>query len=241
MHNKTNVAVILAGGKGSRLRPLISDVPKPLANIAGEPFLFLLLKMLAANGIQKVVLLTGYMHEKIKAACQEGAAFGLEIVYSEEKEPLGTAGALRHADHLLQTEEHFLLMNGDTYLDCPIEPVLSKPLSPEILGIVCLCAPDETARFGSVQLNNRNQIEAFREKDTESTGFVNAGIYKLSRHILERIPKNQFCSLETDIFPTLAAKQALLGLPLNGLFYDIGTPESYTAFNIKQSQNKTLL
>lgn len=232
---KTNVAVILAGGKGSRLKPLISDVPKPLANIAGEPFLFLLLKMLAANGIKKVVLLTGYMHEKIKAACGNGSAFGLEIVYSEEKEPLGTAGALSHAAHLLQSDEHFLLMNGDTYLDCSIEPILTQNLSPDILGILCLCQPEEIARFGSVQINRKNQIEAFREKDTESTGYVNAGIYKLSRKVLELIPKNQFSSLETDIFPMLVSQKALMGLPMTGLFYDIGTPESYTAFNLKQT------
>ena len=237
MPNQTDVAVILAGGKGSRLKPLISDVPKPLANIAGKPFLFLLLEMLAASGIKKVVLLTSYMHEKIKVACQDGEAFGLEILYSEEKEPLGTAGALRHAKHLLNSHENFILMNGDTYLDCSIESMLTHSLTHGILGIISLCQPEEIARFGSVQLGENNIIEAFREKDTQSTGFVNAGIYKLSREILKLIPENQFCSLETDIFPTLVRKKALLGLPLEGLFYDIGTPESYTAFHLKQTQN----
>lgn len=233
---KTDTAVILVGGKGTRLQSVVADVPKPLANIAGKPFLFLLLQTLAAQGIKKVILLTGYMHEKIVAACQDGSAFGLQIIYSQENQALGTAGALCNAETILNTLDEFILLNGDTFLECSIEPLLCQRLTDQTQGIICVCQPDEIERFGSVVLGPQNQIEAFREKHSQSTGYVNAGIYKLSHDILKLIPKNQFCSLETDIFPQLVSKKALSGLILNGLFYDIGTPESYKAFNIKQAQ-----
>lgn len=231
--SKTNTAVILVGGKGTRLQSVVSDVPKPLANVAGEPFLFLLLKMLAKEGIEKIILLTGYMHEKIVAACQDGKQFGVQISYSHEHAALGTAGALRNAEKLLNNLDDFILMNGDTYLNCSIKPLLSHPLPTDVLGILSVCQPEETQRFGTVILEPPNIIKAFLEKDSQSSGLVNAGIYKLSCDILPYIPKNQFCSLETDIFPQLAVKKALHGLIQDGLFYDIGTPESYAAFNTK--------
>src|SRR5262249_48269949 len=109
------IAAILVGGKGTRLRPLISNLPKPLAQVNGECFLYLLLREIKNAGINRVLLLTGYMHDEILAACGDGRNFGLEIDYSQEFQPLGTAGALKNAQHLLPDTEHFLLLNGDSY------------------------------------------------------------------------------------------------------------------------------
>lgn len=221
-------AAILVGGKGTRLQSIVSHVPKPLAPVAGEPFLFLILRALKQAGISRVVLLTGYMHEKIVEACQDGSQFGLEIIYSRETEFLGTAGALKNAETYLQNE--FLLLNGDTYLDCALEELIHYPLSENVQGVIGVSQPDDGKRYGNILLNG-NQIISFREKDENATGWVSAGIYKFSADIFRLIPKNQAISLEVDIFPALVNK--LHAVKLAGDFCDIGVPESYLAFQEK--------
>lgn len=235
MYKSGQIAAILVGGKGTRLRSLISDVPKPLAPVGGEPFLFLILRQLASVGIKRVVLLTGYLHEKVVAACQDGQQFGLEILYSQEHEPLGTAGAILQARPFLEDYPDFILMNGDTILDCSLDAFLRFPMVPNWMGLIGAMQPKETARFGSLDLDPETQtINAFREKDQHSTGIVNAGIYRLSKSIFDMIPAGQFCSLETDIFPSIIKnKMGLRAFLLNGEFVDIGVPESYLAFNKK--------
>lgn len=232
--SQSRVAAILVGGKGTRLRSVITDLPKPLAPIAGEPFLYIILRYLAAQGVKKVVLLTGYQHEKIVSACGDGSQFNLEIVYSREMEPLGTAGAIRNARFFLQDYADFLLLNGDTYRECSLRKFLVFPLETRWMGLVgATYSSEDTARFGSLQIHPHTwQIEAFLEKDTASTGLINAGIYRLSTAILDKIPEQKFCSLEREIFPQLIQQTpGLRAFCLPGKFFDIGTPESYTALN----------
>jgi NDP-sugar pyrophosphorylase family protein len=235
----TNVAAILVGGKGTRLKPLVADVPKPLANVAGEPFLFLILRELASVGIRKVVLLTGYMHEKIVEACGHGQQFGLEIIYSQENEPLGTAGALKHAQSMLQAYPEFILLNGDTYLDCSLKDFIQCKLKDKSFGMIGVTKPDDVKRYGSVVINQATQdVEEFREKDNNNTGWVSAGIYKLSSRIFDLIPEGQSSSLETDIFPHLVQEKMILqSFLLEGMFCDIGVPESYAVFNMNRILN----
>jgi NDP-sugar pyrophosphorylase family protein len=232
----THIAAILVGGKGTRLRSLVSDVPKPLANVAGEPFLFLMLRELASLGIQKVVLLTGYLHEQIVAACGDGKQFGLDIIYSEEKEPLGTAGALSYARRFLQDSPEFLLLNGDTHLTCSIEGLVKSPLRSSALGLIGIVKPDDAKRYGTVEINSENgDIVAFREKDEKSTGLVSAGIYKLSSSIFNFIPEGKASSLEQDIFPVLIANNhPIQSFFLDGILCDIGLPETYAAFSLER-------
>jgi D-glycero-alpha-D-manno-heptose 1-phosphate guanylyltransferase len=236
--NSQSIAAILVGGKGTRLRSVISDVPKPLAPIAGEPFLFIILRQLAALGLSRIVLLTGFLHQQIADVCGDGSQFGLEIVYSQEVEPLGTAGAVWQAKSLLQPFSDFILMNGDTYLDCSLESFLQYPLDSHWLGLIGAMQPQDVTRFGSLQIHpDTYRIEAFREKQQLSTGFVNAGIYRLSTNIFDYFPEQQFCSLENDIFPNILNQSAgLRAFPLSGEFVDIGVPESYFAFDAKMRQ-----
>lgn len=232
-----SVAAILAGGLGTRLRPLIADVPKALADINDEPFLFLLLRKLALSGIKQVVLLTGYMHDQIETACGDGARFNLQITYSREQTPLGTAGALAHAEPLLKNERSFLLMNGDTYLNALLAGFMTQEMGTGIKAVMGVLPSQECERFGSVQMNpETGLIEAFREKQAVSTGFINAGIYKLTPEIFKELPKQTPCSLEKDVFPALLIKQALRAYVLDGKLDDIGTPESYLAFNKERKQ-----
>ena len=233
-----NTAAVLVGGKGTRLQSLVSDVPKPLANVAGEPFLFIILRALRCAGITHVVLLTGYMQDKIVKACGDGQQFDLQITYSQEHQALGTAGALKNAQQNLLGCEEFLLLNGDTYLDCSLDGIVNYPLGKTIYGVLGVCEPDDAKRYGSIVLaKNSNQIISFREKDSSANiqPLVSAGIYKLSEKILQCIPENKNCSLETEIFPFLLEHQhPLHAVKLAGDFCDIGVPDSYAGFSLKR-------
>lgn len=235
------VAAILVGGKGTRLQSVISDVPKPLAPIAGEPFLFHLIRLLISTGIQEIILLTGYMHEKIHAACGDGQKFGISIRYSHETEPLGTGGAIQNAKSLLENYEQFILLNGDTYYDAAISQLIQHPLQTE-MGLIGVTQIHDASRYGSLQINPQtHRIENFLEKQHSTTQFVNAGIYKLSSRILQKIPEKKFVSLEQTVFPALIQQQEILtAVILNGNFHDIGLPESYAAFDQKIKTEGTL-
>lgn len=229
----TAAAAILVGGKGTRLSSVISDVPKPLAPIGDKPFLFHVLNLLARAGIQKVILLTGYMHEKIVAACGNGDEFGLQIAYSHETQPLGTGGALSNAKHLLSEYDDFILLNGDTYFDSSIINLIQHPLSADDIALIGVTHTTDTNRYGSIQIEPESlRITAFLEKSNTQASYVNAGIYKLSTKILAHIPEQQFLSIEQNIFPDLIHNNhQLKAIMLDGGFHDIGLPESYFAFN----------
>lgn len=168
--NKT--VAILVGGKGTRLQSVVSSVPKPLAPIAGEPFLFLILRQLKKYGFSRVVLLTGYMHDMIHSACGDGKQFGLEIVYSEERDPLGTAGALLKAKSFLESEKEFILMNGDTYLDCDLEKYFEAPLIEKEIALIGAVEVKEKDRFGSLLIDKKTgHIKKFLEKASDKRGY----------------------------------------------------------------------
>jgi len=234
MFNKKfpSTAAILVGGKGTRLQTVVSDVPKPLAMIAGEPFLFLLLRDLATAGIAKVILLTGYQHEKIVAACGDGKNFGLEIVYSRETEPLGTGGALLQARNCFAGADSFILLNGDTYIECSLTDFIQQDLN-DMLGALGVSSLNEVKRYGSVKVNpENNMIEGFYEKSDQPTGLVSAGVYKFSTRLFSLFSGNETCSIESDILPrVIQLGEKISAFSLEGSFYDIGLPESYANFN----------
>lgn len=242
VYKSPNIAAILVGGKGARLRSLISDIPKPLAPIAGEPFLFIVLRQLVKVGIQRVVLLSGYLSEKIREACGDGSQFGLEIIYSEELEPLGTAGALSHSKVFFQEGSSFILMNGDTYLDCSLEAFFQSELTQDVFGIIGTIPSQEIKRFSQLEIDPLTmRISSFSAQNTIYS-YVNVGIYHLSTKIFEIIPEKQFSSLEDDIFPSLIQSgKTLKAFPLTGKFIDIGIPESYLAFNEFMKKERGIL
>jgi NDP-sugar pyrophosphorylase family protein len=220
-------AVILAGGLGTRLMPLTETVPKPMVPVAGEPYLVHQLRMLARQDIRDVVLLTGYLGEQIEQYFGDGSSLGLEIRYSQEKEPLGTAGALRNAAGLLNQD--FLLIYGDSYLPIHYPDVLAKLRATAGAAVIVLY--DNSIEDTSVRNNigaDENLIVTVYEKNSPRNDlkYVDAGVLAFQRSVLDFIPASpKRVSLEEEVFPRLIEGRQMAGYVTTQRFYDIGTPE----------------
>ncbi len=232
MNDRKNItAVILAGGLGTRLKTVVKDQPKVLAEVNGRPFLKYLLDQLANWHIEKIVLCTGYLGDQIETffGNQYRSA---QLVYSKEPEPLGTGGALRFALPLLNSEQ-VLVLNGDSYCDADFTDLLDWHTVKHSSATVYLCKMHDTSRFGRVQVTGTGEIIKFDEKDGQVTqpGLINAGIYLINRKFLDTIPDKKPCSLEREIFPGWIG-QHFFGYRTDSAFLDIGTPESYAAASV---------
>ena len=217
-------AVILAGGFGTRLRARISDVPKPMAPIAGRPFLEFLLDRLEAAGCTRVVLATGYMSEIIEG--HFGDRYGsMRVDYSVETTPLGTGGAVLRALRGMP-DEPTLVLNGDTWLDMDLRAFADWAQQRAPADVVLLRRVDDVSRFGSVALDGEC-ITRFGEKSGSGPGLINAGIYWLHRASFERHAFSETFSLENDFFQSHLAQLDLRGTVTEGEFIDIGLPEDY--------------
>jgi NDP-sugar pyrophosphorylase family protein len=217
-------AVILAGGLGTRLRSVVSDRPKILAEIAGRPFLAYLLDRVIAAGVRHAVLCTGYRADQVRATF--GEQYGpLVVDYSVESRPLGTGGALRAALPRMHSET-VLVFNGDSWCDADLAAFEVDHRRVQATGSLLLTEVDDTSRYGRVDTDDANRITHFAEKSaTTSAGWINAGIYLLQRHLLLEIPEKEMVSLEREVFPAWIGR-GLYGWRRGGRFLDIGTPES---------------
>ena len=221
-------AVILAGGLGTRLRSVVSDRPKVLAAVRGRPFLTFLLDRLVEGGLRHVVLCTGYLGGQVQA--EFGDSYGdLRLVYSEEPSPLGTAGALRLALPLFESDP-VLVMNGDSFCDVDLGAFFDWHVAHGAHGTLALVkAPDEAQRYGQVQTDGDGRVISFNEKTGQGDGtWINAGVYMLGVPLISEIPTDGAVSLERDVFPAWAGR-GLYGYQLQGGFLDVGTPETYAA------------
>ena len=223
MHLPTTAA-ILAGGLGTRLRPAVGDRPKPLARVADRPFIALLLDQLEAVGVRDVVLLTGHRAEQVRD--ELGDRYGsMRLRHSPEREPLGTAGAVRLALPLIETES-LLLLNGDSFCDADLDD-FGRFHTPGMCSLV-LARVEDGERFGQVHADEEGIVHGFAEKGAaRGAAWINAGIYLLPRSLVKMIPPNRAVSLEREVFPRLAREGQLRGYRQGGRFIDIGTPESY--------------
>lgn len=218
-------AVILVGGQGTRLQSVVSDRPKVLAEISGKPFLAYLFDQLLNSGIDKVVLCSGYMAEKIEA-CFGDSYESLAIRYSKEDQPLGTGGSLRLALPNLGSGT-ILVMNGDSYIDSDLDAYMDWFFAKDRQGSLLLTQMDDTSRYGTVIINKNKTVAAFKEKcNNVASGWINAGVYLMKISLISSIPAGKFYSLERDFFPFLTGGK-LYGYCGKGRFIDIGTPESY--------------
>lgn len=209
---------------GSRLRSVISDVPKPMADIAGRPFLERQICYFRDQGFKKFTILAGYKGDLIERHFGNGDRLGVEIRTLIEREPLGTGGALRFA--LTESgERHFFLINGDSMLAGDYRYFLKYASQP---FAIALHYTSDLSRYGAVEVGERGKIRSFIEKSNVPAhdGFINAGVYSFTREILNWLPEGP-SSIERDVFPKLCEKGLLSGLPLGGRFIDIGIPESY--------------
>jgi NDP-sugar pyrophosphorylase family protein len=215
--------VILCGGKGERLKNLSGDVPKILMPIAGKPFIDILIESLLPFGFRRFVLCVGYLREKVRAHL---AVTDYDVVFSEEKEPLGTGGAMKNARRHIKTSS-FLLLNGDSFCPADLHAFYNFHLRKGGILSIVLSRPLSENAYGVVEIDGQDRIIAFREKDEADEGsFINAGLYLAERGIFDLIPEKARFSLETDLIPSLLP-HGCYGFVTDAEFIDIGTPERY--------------
>lgn len=214
---KVTQAVILAGGRGERLRPLTDQLPKPMTPVNGSPFLEYQLNLIKKLGIRKLLLLTGYLSEKISRYFQDGVRFGISIEYSIEKEPLGTAGAIKSAQSLL--DENFLLLNGDTYLLFDIQRLIKTFEGFRGAGVLAVGKSCEDNPGGNIEVDRDGFVTCYGKQLT----FVNSGFALYNRRLLDYIPSGNKVSLEDEVFPVLIKNKQLKADIITKPFYDMGT------------------
>ena len=222
-------AIILAGGMGTRLRSVISDIPKPMAPVANRPFIAYILDQLSTSDITNVKLSVGYKHEVVKDY------FGpkykhLNLTYVIEEQALGTGGGIRLAAEKCESDT-VIIFNGDTFFDINISNIVEQHHQNKNGMTIALKHMSEVNRYGMVDLED-NTIIGFTEKsETPKTGWINGGIYVLDRHLfLSKTDPSQF-SMEVDFMEKVIGDVRLEGHKSQGYFIDIGIPEDYTKAN----------
>jgi len=219
-------AVILAGGLGTRLRAAVPDLPKPMAPVAGRPFLEWLLERWIGQGIGRFVLSVGYRHEAIEA--HFGARYqGAEIDYAVEAAPLGTGGGLLLGAARVRGTAPFVVLNGDTWLDVELRPLLEAHAQRGADVTLALVPKTAEGRYGGVKVSDEGRVLGFGDAAAAS---VNGGVYVFSRGALEGLERaaGEPVSLEQDLFPALLARGARVhAMPCAGKFLDIGVPADY--------------
>ena len=221
-------ALILAGGEGTRLRPLTYTVPKPVLPLANRPFASYMLDWLAEHGFDDVVMSCGFLADEVRSVLGEVAhADGLSLRYVEEPEPLGTAGAVKYCEDVL--EERFAVLNGDVLTDIDVGALWRGHEERGARASLALVAVDDPSAYGLVEMDGDGAVREFREKPEPGTvdrGLINAGAYVLEREVLDVVATDRPVSFEREVFPALVGN-GLYAAELEGYWLDIGTPERY--------------
>ena len=222
-----NTAIILAGGMGTRLKTIISDLPKPMAPIMNVPFLTYQLNYLKHFGIKKVIFSVGYLSEKIIAHYNQSFE-NINIEYSIEKNPLGTGGGIRMAMSNLK-EDLVLILNGDSFFDLDLEQFYNLHLEQKSDFSLALRYVNNSERYGNIEFNSSNQITSFIEKNQlNQSGYINAGVYILSKKLyLQNTKPDINFSIEKDFFEKQLNQLIIKGFEFKDYFIDIGIPEDY--------------
>ena len=220
-------ALILAGGEGTRLRPLTSTVPKPVVPLVDRPFIRFMLDWLRAHGVEDVVMSCGHMASGVRNVLGDGSAFGIRLRYVEEPRPLGTGGALKFAEPLL--DDRFLMLNGDVLTDMDLTAQIAQHEQTGATATLALTPVEDPSAYGLVRTRASGEVTEFVEKpspDLIDTQNISAGAYVLERAVLELLEADQPASIERDVFPRLVG-EGLYGYVSGGYWLDIGTPERY--------------
>lgn len=219
-------AIVLAGGFGTRLQPVVSDVPKPMAPMDEDetPFLAYLLRELASQGVTRIILSVGYLGELIQEYF--GTRFaGMKIDYVKETFPLGTGGAVKAALSVCRSQ-HVFVVNGDTFFAVDLPSMLAAHYSSKADFTLAACEMSNFDRYGTLDLAVDGRILAFREKTFCQQGYINGGVYCLSASILSKLPEERF-SLEKDVMEKWVAEWRMYAFISQGYFVDIGIPTDY--------------
>jgi mannose-1-phosphate guanylyltransferase len=220
-------ALVLAGGEGTRLRPLTLTLAKPVIPLAGRPFLSFMLDWLGRHGVDDVLLSCGYRSHDVERVLGHEHR-GMRLRYVVEDEPLGTAGPLRLAADAGVLEERVLVLNGDCLTDIDLTAEVAQHEAAGAVATLALVAVDDTSSYGVVPTLEDGAVEAFLEKrpGPAPTNRINAGAYVLDRAVVERVPTGRAVSIEREVFPELVGS-GLHGYLSDGYWIDIGTPERY--------------
>jgi len=221
-------ALILAGGEGTRLRPLTSTIPKPVVPLVGRPFISYMLEWLRGHGVRDVILGCGFMADRVREVLGDGSGLGISLRYLEEPQPLGTGGALKFAEDLL--DQRFFMLNGDVLADLDLTAQLEAHERTGARATLALVPVADPSAYGLVRLDPDGAVTEFVEKpgpDQVDTNLINAGAYILERSVLDGMPPaGTNVSIERDVFPTLVGR-GLYGFEASGYWLDIGTPDRY--------------
>lgn len=222
-------AVILAGGKGTRLRPLTLNTPKPIVPILSRPFLALQIDLLKKTGIGEIVLSLSYQPRRIEEIFGDGSELGVRIHYTMEPEPLGTAGAVKNAETLLL--DRTIVLNGDVLSDLDLGDVVRFHESAGSKATIVLTSVANPSAYGLVETEQDGRVRGFLEKpsyDEITCDTINAGVYVLERELLDFIPAGKNYSFERGFFPHLLRERVpFYAYVHRGYWIDIGTPEKY--------------
>lgn len=223
-------AVVMAGGEGSRLRPITANRPKPLAPVANRPIMAHILDLLKKNGIEDVLVTLHYLADEIQGYFGEGSEFGLRITYSVEDTPLGTAGSVKKAEEFLQGGP-FLIISGDALTDCDLGAAIAFHKSRKSAATIVLSRVSDPSEFGMVLLSESGRVQSFSEKPSWSevaSDTVNTGIYILEPSVLNEMEVGKRYDWSRDIFPALMAhEQPVYGFIADGYWCDVGSLQQY--------------
>jgi len=226
-------AVIIAGGFGTRLRPLSCTRPKHLFPIGGRPLLDWTLERLAKGGVNEVVFAVNYRSEDFVKRYGE-SAHGIRLYYSQETRPLGTGGCIKNAEKIIGHNAPFFLLNGDILSKINYAKLFDAHLKNNATATMTLYRVADPSRYGVVEIAEKNRIKRFIEKpepEKAPSNLINAGVYVLSPNIFGYIPNERRVSIEREVFPILAGDSKLFGYEYNGLWIDIGEPADYLRGN----------
>ena len=217
-------AIILAGGFGTRIQSVVSDVPKPMAPVCGKPFLHYILQSLVRQNINRIILAVGYKSEVI--INHFGSKFQTaDLIYSIEDEPLGTGGGIRQALEMTDGEQ-VLIINGDTYFDLSIEELLFFHLNNRFDLTMCLKPMNHFDRYGTVIVDQK-KVTGIKEKQPCDSGLINGGVYLINREILEKFAAGSKFSFEKDFLEEEVSRLKFGAFISDNYFIDIGIPEDY--------------
>lgn len=232
--NTNNIkAVILVGGQGTRLRPLTVNTPKAMMPVVNTPLLIHVINNLKSHGVKSIVLAQGHLSHPIEQYLGDGSEHGVELIYSNETSPLGTAGAVKNAeDHL---DETFLVLNGDIFTDLDISEMLKFHKENKAKLTIALTPVSNPASYGLVTADAGGKIASFLEKPSPeqiTTNLINAGTYVVEKSVLDMMPKDKKWSFEREVFPTLLEnEEPLYAFESDAYWIDIGRPEHYVQLN----------
>ncbi|HAC63675.1 MAG TPA: nucleotidyltransferase [Cyanothece sp. UBA12306] len=220
-------AVILAGGYGTRVKHLLPNVPKPMASVAGKPFLEWILRYLKSQGITQNILSTGYLSEVIEEHFQHKPVSDIEVYCCQEKQPLGTAGGFLNAVNQLElSPAAWLVMNGDSLIIAQFSEMADYLEDTAIDAVILGVSVEDASRYGSLVINQAGNLVKFAEKRS-GKGIINGGVYLFRHQVLKKFPAQISLSFEYDVFPFLIQQNIKIKVhQIEAPFLDIGTPET---------------